>query len=90
MLTNIIKEPYAWPGGYMKVMLLADGAILCPQCCKENSERIMSDIRDGYNTGWMPMALSYEAGIRPSNEQEIGENDSQCAHCGVLIGELGA
>lgn len=58
MLVEMIREPFAWPGGYEKVLILADGAVLCRECCRKEARRIMSDIRDGYDTGWLPAGIS--------------------------------
>lgn len=89
MLRDIIEHPFVWPGGYAKVMLLHDGSLLCHRCCRDEGSRIMSDIRDEYDTGWLPEALTYEA--VGSGDSEPGEDDfAQCANCNRKIGELGS
>ena len=86
MLRDIIEHPFVWPGGYAKVMLLHDGSLLCHRCCRDEGGRIMSDIRDEYDTGWLPEAVSYEAvGVGEDEDAE-----ARCAHCNRPIGELGA
>ena len=86
LLLDIIREPYAWPGGYEKLLLLNDGALLCSQCCRKEARRIMIDIRDEYDTGWLPIALTYEAVSPDCTTEGYG---SQCGHCWKPVGELG-
>lgn len=84
MLTSICREPYAWPGGYERLLLLADGALLCAKCVREEGARIMSDIRDGCDTGWLPAGTCMEA-VSPECTPEGDE--SECGHCWKPIGE---
>jgi hypothetical protein len=92
MLVDIVKNPYAWPGGYERVMILNDGACLCSTCCRKAASCIMDDIRDGYDTGWLPACLSYEATTPATVRFALGETGdeyiTQCAHCYKDIGEL--
>lgn len=39
-LRNLIKQKYAWPGGYPLFALCADGGILCADCCIKESDLI--------------------------------------------------
>ena len=36
----LVKEPYAWPGGYPRYALMMDGGALCVACCKSEAKRI--------------------------------------------------
>lgn len=83
-LASVCREPYAWPGGYERLLLLADGALLCAKCAKQEGARIMSDIRDGYNTGWLPAGMCIEAVSPECTPEGYG---SYCDHCGKEIGE---
>ena len=55
---DIIRHPYAWPGGYPKYAVTSDGAALCKECCRANFRLIAESIRDnpadeyGYCNGW--------------------------------------
>ncbi len=89
MLVSVVKEPYCWPGGYDKVLVLCDGALLCNKCAKREATRIMSDIREGYDTGWMPAAVSYEAVSAEYAAEVDPDLVSYCGHCNAPIGELG-
>lgn len=88
MLVSVLKHPYAWPGGYERLIVTADGGLLCCKCVKKEASRIMSAIRDGYpdDKQWLPAGTTYEA-ISPDCCDE--EHKLNCDHCGKEIGELG-
>jgi hypothetical protein len=85
-LVSLIKHPYAWPGGYERMMITTDGVLLCSECVRKEARRIMADIRDGYATGWMPGGTCYEA-ISPDCTPD--DCKTYCDHCGKEVGELG-
>ena len=88
MLADIVRNPYAWPGGYERLAVTEDGALLCSKCCRKEARRIMGDIRDGYNTGWLISGLCYEAVDVESARECDAELVTQCDHCGREFGEL--
>lgn len=54
----------------------------------------MGDIRDGYDTGWMPVAVTYEAVSASCTREMVADADEQglisyCDHCGREFGEMG-
>jgi hypothetical protein len=55
---NIIREPYAWPGGYTKLRGMADGETLCAECVKENYRLILRSTRDNDRSGWAAYAAN--------------------------------
>jgi hypothetical protein len=56
---DMIRAPYAWPGGYSKVLVMSDGESMCAQCVKENYKLILRATRDNDSrSGW---AALYEA-----------------------------
>ncbi len=88
ILIDIIKQPYVWPGGYERLVITADGALLCSQCIRKEAKRIMSDIRDNCDTGWLPKGTCYEA-VSADYSREINKDlISYCAHCNREFGEL--
>lgn len=89
LLNSILKEPYAWPGGYERLLITEDGALLCSKCVKSESHRILVDIQDGYNTGWLPVGATYEA-VSAEFAREAGADTHRCDHCNREFGELGA
>ena len=69
---EIVKNPYAWPGGYPLFAITDDGGCLCAKCCEIEGECI-----DGSYTGdgWHIVALDVN-----------WEDDSlYCDHCGSQI-----
>ena len=89
LLLDIIRQPYCWPGGYEKLLLTHDGALFCSKCCRKEASRIMSDIRDGHDTGWLPVAVTYEA-VSADCAREIDPAlVSHCDHCNREFGEMG-
>jgi hypothetical protein len=49
---NIIRNPYAWPGGYTKMMVMVDGESMCADCVKDNYRLILRATRDNDRSGW--------------------------------------
>lgn len=72
---NLIREPYAWPGGYPKYAIMSDGAALCKSCAKDNAKLIIRDTRDNSNSGWC------FAGVDINWE----DTDLYCDHCSNKI-----
>lgn len=40
LVTELKTEPYAWPGGYPKYAVVADGGCLCHKCMTTEHERL--------------------------------------------------
>lgn len=79
-VASLIKEPWAWPGGYPRYALTADGGVLCAACVKRERSLVESAIRDNDQTGgWLVEAVDvWEGGDE--------ENDTlRCDHCGSDI-----
>ena len=85
---SVIRNPYAWPGGYERLVVTTDGALLCSKCVRKEATRIMSDCRDNYNTGWLPEGTCYEAVNAECAKEVNPELTSFCDHCGREFGEL--
>lgn len=73
---EFIRQPYAWPGGYPKFLLMADGEALCKKCAKSEYRLISNATRDNDKTGgWMAYGIDINY-----------EDDSlYCAHCSGKI-----
>lgn len=80
-IKSIIREPYAWPGGYAKLLVMHDGEFLCADCTKENYRLILraTKDRDRYS-GWQAIGTDiYWEG-----------SPTYCAHCNKeLLSEYG-
>lgn len=85
---DIIRNPYAWPGGYERLLVTNDGALLCSECVRKEAVRIMSDCRDNCDTGWLPAGSAYEAVSAECARECSEELVCHCDHCNREFGEL--
>ena len=69
---QLVRSPYAWPGGYPMFAITSDGACLCKKCCSTEREAIGTTTG---NDGWCVIDL------------DINFEDAEltCAHCGNLV-----
>lgn len=72
------RERFAWPGGYPLVLVLTDGAVLCPDCVAGEWSNISRAHRTNARDGWQPAGYSIE---------EAPELDVHCDHCNKRIAE---
>jgi hypothetical protein len=74
-IKDIIRAPYAWPGGYPKYLLLSDGECLCKACARSEYRRVLRATRDADQSGWDVVG------------SDINWNDAgaTCAHCYAAI-----
>ena len=75
---------YKMHGGYTWAAVMADGALLCTRCVRENYRAVYDETKrtDGAaNTEWRCV------GVTNSGDSEETE---QCAHCGRVLWEAGA
>jgi len=72
---DAIRNPYVFPGGYAKVVLLDDGEAIDIECAKDNFAEIARSALGNYRDGWTPIAvfINWE------------DSDLHCAHCGNRI-----
>lgn len=54
---NAIREPYAWPGGYPKYVLMDDGEALSVKAAHSEFRRICRATLAGYRDGWKAAAV---------------------------------
>lgn len=75
-----IDEPYVFPGGYRKLLLMQDGEFLCHACTKEHDKLIY----------WATLNLDRsEWGAVGVDVYWEGPVD-HCAHCGAeIVAEYG-
>ena len=72
---DIIREPYAWPGGYEKIALTDDGGVLCRACVKSELRQIATSYKgDGWRVVRMDIVENFDDPI-------------YCDHCGKLLTE---
>ena len=49
---DYIRQPYAWPGGYPKILIMADGEAMCAECARKNYRLISLATRGHYHDSW--------------------------------------
>ena len=70
---DIIREPYAWPGGYEKIAITDDGGVLCHKCVKSELRQIATSYKgDGWRVVRMDIVENFDDPI-------------YCDHCGKLL-----
>lgn len=76
LLHDMLRKPYAWPGGYPTFLLMEDGGTLCHKCTKAHHAEIYRAARDpDTDHQWQPEG------------REINWEDAMltCSHCGERI-----
>ena len=74
-LHSVARNPYAWPGGYGRRLVLTDGEVLCHDCVQSNYAELYRATRDGERNGWA-VAGEYIPWEGPAD---------YCAHCGAEL-----
>lgn len=70
---DFIREPFAFPGGYPKVLIMADSECLCPKCAKSEYRQISNATRHNLRDGWQAAGVDLHMEGLPIT----------CAHCGI-------
>jgi len=74
-LKEIIRSPYAWPGGYPKYIICDDGGAICPTCARDNYRAMLHSTKNQTRDGWQVRAAAINW------EDEF----LHCDHCGEQI-----
>ena len=77
-LKDVIRHPYAFPGGYERVLVTTDGGVVCHRCAKEEYYTMLHSTRAGYRDGWDVEGDT----VVYTNEDKF----YVCDHCGREIG----
>lgn len=90
LIDDVIKNPYAWPGGYLRIGITSDGGILCPNCIKNNKKLIIDSISSNADDGWRIEAIgilhhTFETEWNMATEEYFPE---YCENCGQDINEM--
>lgn len=49
---SVARNPYAWPGGYPRMVVMSDGDCLCPKCARAEFKLIARATLDNDRSGW--------------------------------------
>lgn len=71
---GFIREPYAWPGGYPRILTMVDGEALCAKCARSEYALISESTRAGIADGWQAAGVDVN-----------WETPEVCAHCSAEI-----
>lgn len=52
ILKDIVRHPFAFPGGYEKAAVTSDGGVLCHKCLRSEFRTILHSTKYQYNDGW--------------------------------------
>lgn len=74
-IREFIRQPCAFPGGYPKVLIMADGDCLCAACAKSNYRQVSNETRNSLPGGWKAAVVDIHWEGAPL----------QCAQCNVEI-----
>ena len=71
---DIIRWPYAFPGGYEKIAITDDGGVLCHVCVKSELRQIATSYTgDGWHV------------VRGDIVENFDTTPLYCDHCGKLL-----
>lgn len=74
---ELIRHPYAWPGGYEVLFIMDDGETLCHDCARKEFKCIVWSMKNKVNDGWRIVGFSTLGNDIESTE----DNPLYCAHC---------
>ena len=72
IVKDIIRNPYAWPGGYERVSITSDGGVLCHMCLKECYDTVTHSTLHSINDGFQVVAQLISDSI---------DESLPCDHC---------
>ena len=72
---SVARNPYAWPGGYPRMVVMSDGECLCPKCARAEFKLIARATLDNDRSDWTALGddINWE------------DNTLHCAHCNERI-----
>jgi hypothetical protein len=73
------RERHVWPGGYLLVLVMDDGEVLCPDCVASEFSQISHSHRHDIKDGWKPVGMMIL--------EESPDGDTMCAHCNKVLME---
>ncbi len=76
-IKKLIRQKFAWPGGYEIFFITSDGAVLCAKCARENWRQVCWAVRHNDNSGWKIEGYDLDCNL---NEAVM------CDHCAKSIG----
>ena len=60
ILKDTLRHPYAWPGGYAKLLVTSDGGCVCPKCAYDNYAHVLDSTKKTIGDGWNVVGVLLE------------------------------
>ena len=73
-LKPLLRQPYAWPGGYELVFVTSDGGLLCHKCIKEEFKSVVWSMKNEVDDGWRVVGYDLDYNFEDCDF-------STCDHC---------
>lgn len=77
-LKRVIRDKYAWPGGYEMFGITSDGAVLCCDCMRKEFRQIAWSRLHDVNDGWKVEAIGHDGEL---------DDTTYCDHCNKFLKE---
>lgn len=72
---DFIRKPATFPGGYPKLLVMADSGTLCAKCAREEFRQIVEATKSGdKHSGWCAAGVTIHWEGQPES----------CDHCGAI------
>ena len=75
-IKEIIRQKYAWPGGYELFFITSDGAAICTDCARANFREICESVKRRIDDGWRVVGYETECNV---------DGPIACEHCYKVI-----
>jgi len=75
-LKPLLRQPYAWPGGYEFVFMTSDGGLLCHKCIKDEFKSVVWSIKNKVDDGWRVVGYDLDQILCDDNADFC-----YCDHC---------
>lgn len=76
-IKELVRHPYAWPGGYEVIFITEDGATLCHNCVHKEWQCVCDSVTHKINDGWMVVGFA----TLGNNIESTEESPLYCEHC---------
>ena len=70
---SFIRQPVAFPGGYPKLLVMADAGTLCAKCAREEFRQVVAATKSGDKySGWCAAAVTIHWEGQPHSCDQCG------------------
>lgn len=76
-IKELVRQPYAWPGGYEVIFITNDGACLCHDCVRKEWQYVCWSVRNQVNDGWQVVGFA----TLDNDIESTDESPLYCEHC---------